>query len=87
MVEAEFQAYVWWYIRRQYGPMKEDGTISKRGYSMAHFSKFVRRGFVRVEATKDPMNEVFVSAHRSNTDVVAVVVTAVDDHLTIRDRC
>jgi glucuronoarabinoxylan endo-1,4-beta-xylanase len=74
MVEAEFQAYVWWYIRRQYGPMKEDGTISKRGYSMAHFSKFVRPGFVRVEATKNPTNEVFVSAYTSDSELVAVVV-------------
>ncbi len=74
MVEAEFQAYVWWYIRRQYGPMKEDGTISKRGYSMAHFSKFVRRGFYRVEATKNPKNEVFVSAYKGDSDVVAVIV-------------
>jgi len=74
MVEAEFQAYVWWYIRRQYGPMKEDGTISKRGYVMAQFSKYVRRDFVRVEATKSPTNEVFVSAYKSDTDVVAVIV-------------
>ncbi len=74
MVEAEFQAYVWWYIRRSYGPMKENGTISKRGYTMAQFSKFVRRGFVRVEATADPANGVYVSAYRSNADVVAVVV-------------
>lgn len=21
-----FQTYTWWYIRRSYGPMKEDGT-------------------------------------------------------------
>lgn len=32
--------------------MKEDGTISKRGYNMAHFSKFVRPGYVRIDATK-----------------------------------
>ncbi len=55
MVEGDFQAYVWWYIRRSYGPMKEDGTISKRGYNMAHFSKFVRPGYVRIDATKNLM--------------------------------
>ena len=74
MVEAEFQAYIWWYIRRQYGPMKEDGTISKRGYSMAHFSKFVRPGFVRVDATKNPDTNVFVSAYKGNNKVVIVAV-------------
>jgi glucuronoarabinoxylan endo-1,4-beta-xylanase len=74
MVEAEFQAYVWWYIRRSYGPMKEDGSISKRGWMMAHFSKFVRTGFYRVEVPKKPSNGLFVSAYKSDTDVVIVVV-------------
>lgn len=54
LVEGDFQAYVWWYIRRQYSPMNEDGSISKRGDSMAQFSKFVRPGYVRVDATKNP---------------------------------
>ncbi|WP_110001343.1 MULTISPECIES: glucuronoxylanase [Paenibacillus] len=74
MVEADFQAYVWWYIRRQYGPMKEDGTISKRGYNMAHFSKFVRPGFVRVDATKNPDTQTFVSAYKGNNKVVIVAI-------------
>lgn len=74
MVEADFQAYVWWYIRRQYGPMNEDGTISKRGYSMAHFSKFVRPGYVRVDATKNPDTNVFISAYKGNNKAVIVAV-------------
>lgn len=74
MVEADFQAYVWWYIRRQYGPMNEDGTISKRGYSMAHFSKFVRPGYVRVEATKNPDTNVFISAYKGNNKAVIVAI-------------
>lgn len=74
MVEADFQAYVWWYIRRQYGPMKEDGTISKRGYNMAHFSKFVRPGFVRVEATKNPDTQTFISAYKGDNKVVIVAI-------------
>lgn len=74
MVEADFQAYVWWYIRRQYGPMKEDGTISKRGYNMAHFSKFVRPGYVRVDATKNPDAQTFVSAYKGDNKVVVVAI-------------
>ncbi|QOS82748.1 glucuronoxylanase [Paenibacillus sp. JNUCC31] len=74
MVEADFQAYVWWYIRRQYGPMKEDGTISKRGYNMAHFSKFVRPGFVRVDATKNPDTQTFISAYKGDNKVVIVAI-------------
>jgi glucuronoarabinoxylan endo-1,4-beta-xylanase len=74
MVDGEFQAYVWWYIRRQYGPMKEDGTISKRGYNMAHFSKFVRPGYVRVDATKNPNTNIYVSAYKGNNKVVIVAI-------------
>ncbi|KWX74375.1 glucuronoxylanase [Paenibacillus riograndensis] len=74
MAEADFQAYVWWYIRRQYGPMNEDGTISKRGDSMAQFSKFIRPGYVRVDATKNPNTNVYTSAYKGDNKVVIVAI-------------
>lgn len=74
MADAEFQAYVWWYIRRQYSPMKEDGNISKRGYMMSHFSKFVRPGYYRVDATKQPRTNVYLSAYKKGDDLVIVVL-------------
>ncbi len=74
MVDAEFQAYVWWYIRRSYSPIKENGNISKRGYMMAHFSKFIRPGYIRVDATKNPATDVFVSAYKRDGEVVIVAV-------------
>ncbi len=74
MVEADFQAYVWWFIRRQYGPMKEDGTMSKRGAMMSHFSKFVRPGYIRIDATKNPDSNLYVSAYKGDNKVVIVAV-------------
>jgi glucuronoarabinoxylan endo-1,4-beta-xylanase len=74
MVDAQFNAYVWWYIVRSYGPIKAPGTVSKRGWCMAQFSKFIRPGFYRVDATASPMSGVFLSAYKSDTDVVVVVV-------------
>lgn len=74
LADGDFQAYVWWYIRRGYSPMKEDGTISKRGYSMAHYSKFIRPGYVRVEATKNPEPEIYTSAYKGDDKVVIVAV-------------
>ncbi len=74
MVEGNFQAYVWWYIRRQYGPMKEDGNISKRGYMMAQYSKYVRPGYYRVDATKNPNTNVYVSAYNGDGKVVVVAI-------------
>ena len=74
MVDAEFQTYVWWYLRRSYGPMREDGQISKRGAIMAQFARFVRPGYVRIDATANPATNVFVSAYLSGTTVVIVAV-------------
>jgi glucuronoarabinoxylan endo-1,4-beta-xylanase len=74
MVDAEFQAYVWWYLRRSYGPMREDSQISKRGAMMAHFARFVRPGYARIDATANPATNVYVSAYRSGDTVVIVAV-------------
>ncbi|WP_275418795.1 cellulose binding domain-containing protein [Acrocarpospora phusangensis] len=74
MVDAEFQAYIWWYIRRSYGPMREDGQVSKRGAMMAHFARFVRPGYVRIDATANPASNVYVSAYRSGSTVVIVAI-------------
>ncbi|MFF0153814.1 RICIN domain-containing protein [Micromonospora sp. NPDC005203] len=74
MVDAEFQAYVWWYLRRSYGPMREDGQISKRGAMMAHFARFVRPGYQRIDATANPTSNVYVSAYRGGDTVVIVAV-------------
>ena len=74
LVTGNMQAYVWWYIRRFYGPMKEDGSISKRGYMMAHYSKFVRPGYIRVEADENPAYGVSVSAYKGDGKTVIVAI-------------
>ena len=71
---GNMSAYVWWYIRRSYGPMKEDGNISKRGYMMAQYSKYVRPGDVRIDATEQPADNVYVSAYKGSDNQVTIVV-------------
>jgi hypothetical protein len=71
-----FNAYVWWYIRRSYGLLTEDGNVSKRGYCMAQFSKFVRPGFVRVDVPAAPSSGVTVSAYKNGGSLVVVVVNS-----------
>lgn len=73
MVVGNLSAYVWWYIRRNYSPMNENGTISKRGYCMAQYSKFVRPGDVRIDATEQPASNVYVSAYKNNKNQVTIV--------------
>lgn len=73
MVEGSFNVYTWWYIKRSYGAIN-NGAVTKRGWCMAHWSKFVRPGFRRVDATASPTSGVFLSAYKSDTDVVIIVV-------------
>ena len=73
LVVGSMNAYIWWYIRRSYGPMKDNGNISKRGYMMAHFSKYVRPGAVRIDANESPENGVYISAYK-NTDGTIIIV-------------
>ena len=73
MVVGNMSAYTWWYIRRSYGLMTEDGKISKRGYCMAQYSKYVRPGDVRVDATEQPEDNVLVSAYKGDDNQVTIV--------------
>jgi O-glycosyl hydrolase len=73
-------AYVWWYIRRYYGPMGESGNITKRGYCMSHFAKFARPGYIRVDATASPQANVYVTAYKSNTNDANLVIVAVNQN-------
>ncbi|WP_225851099.1 cellulose binding domain-containing protein [Streptomyces sp. HPF1205] len=82
MVDAEFQTYVWWYIRRSYGPMREDGGISKRGAIMAQFSKFVRPGYVRLNTTANPQTNLLTSVYKGPSQVVVVAVNSATSTLT-----
>jgi len=73
MVTGQFNLYTWWYIKRSYGFIN-NGAVTKRGWCIAHWSKFVRPGFYRVDATAAPTAGVNVSAFKGDTDVVIVVV-------------
>lgn len=83
LVVGNMSAYVWWYIRRSYGPMNEDGTISKRGYAMAQYSKWVRPGDVRIDATEQPDTNILVSAYKhSDTQIEVVAINKGNSEIT-----
>lgn len=73
-MNAGMNAFVWWYIVRYYGPIHEDGYITKRGYVMAQYARFVRPGFFRVDATANPHTGVYMTAYKNNSKVVIVAV-------------
>jgi O-glycosyl hydrolase len=71
---VNFNAYVWWAIRRAYGLLTEDGVVSKRGYVLAQYSKFVRPGFVRVSATQPNDADIAVTAYKGGDQLVVVAL-------------
>ena len=73
MVVGNMNAYVVWFIRRSYGPMKEDDNISKRGYCLAQYSKWIRPGDIRIDATEQPNSNILVSAYKHSPTQVTVV--------------
>ncbi|MBR5164211.1 MAG: family 43 glycosylhydrolase [Ruminococcus sp.] len=73
LVVGNMNAYVVWYIKRSYGPLNESGQISKRGYCMAQYSKYVRPGDVRIDATEQPDSNILVSAYKHSSEQIEIV--------------
>lgn len=70
---SNYNAYVWWYIRRSYGLLTEDGAVSKRGHIMAQYAKYVRPGYSRIAATERPYHDVLVTAYKGGDGKLVVV--------------
>jgi O-glycosyl hydrolase len=70
---ANYSAYVWWYIRRSYGLLTEDGNVSKRGFIMSQYAKYIRPGYTRIAATAKPHTDVFVTAYKNSSGKLVVV--------------
>ncbi len=79
LATANFSAYIWWYARRFYGPLGEDDAITKRGWAMAQFSKFIRPGSSRVTATGNPATGVYVSAYKYDKLVIVALNLGTSD--------
>lgn len=73
-MNAGWAAYVWWYIRRSYGPIDESGNVTKLGYVMAQFAKFIRPGYNKISCSANPSSGVYVTAYKSGTKLVIVII-------------
>lgn len=74
MAIGNYNAYVWWYLKRFYGPIDDNGVRTKRGCVMAQFARWVRPGYVRVNATYNPGTNVYVAAFKSGSAIRIVAV-------------
>ncbi|WP_372775330.1 glycoside hydrolase family 30 beta sandwich domain-containing protein [Mangrovibacterium sp.] len=84
-----WNAYIWWYIRRYYSFLGDGekgttrGQILKRGYAMSQFSKFIRPGYVRIKAELDnPSTALNVTAYQGDNKLVVVAINPSDSDIS-----
>ena len=79
-----YNAYLWWWVAdwnpgtgvTNYGLVDTNNNPTYYGYALAHFSKFVRPGSVRVSATASPSSGVFVSAYEGSSSSAIVAINS-----------
>jgi O-Glycosyl hydrolase len=71
---SNYNMYVWWYIRRFYGLIDDNSNITKRGYAMTHFARWIRPGYYRVSCTESPISGVYCTAYSNGSKLVIVAI-------------
>ncbi len=74
LAKANFNAYIMWYGKRFYGAIGQDGMVTKRGYFVSQFARFIKEGAIRLGTSNNSRNEVLVSAYKNGTKKVIVIV-------------
>jgi glucuronoarabinoxylan endo-1,4-beta-xylanase len=72
--KANFSAYIWWYGKRFYGLIGQDGTVTKRGYFVSQFARFIKEGAIRLGSTANSRPDVVLSAYRNGAKKVVVAI-------------
>jgi len=72
--KANFNAYIWWYGKRFYGLIGQEGTVTKRGFVVSQFARFIRQGAVRLATSFNTRPEVLVSAYKNGAKNVLVLI-------------
>jgi glucuronoarabinoxylan endo-1,4-beta-xylanase len=67
-------AYIYWYIRRSYGPIDESSNITKLGYVMAQYARYIRPGDQKISCTANPATGIYVTAYKSGSKLVIVAI-------------
>ncbi len=101
VMKADMSAYVWWNIIRYYGPIGDGekatqnpnesypkkGEVTKKGYVMSQFSKFIRPGYYRIETSINPAivgAGVDVTAYKDPVTSKVVIVAVNTSSSTIK---
>jgi glucuronoarabinoxylan endo-1,4-beta-xylanase len=79
LVYGEVNAWHYWWLKPRTGTdngalASGDGQLTRRAYVVGNWSRFVRPGFVRVDATPSPQDFVYVSAFADPASGRVVIV-------------
>jgi glucuronoarabinoxylan endo-1,4-beta-xylanase len=95
MTIGNYNAYLWWWVQDWpaldsfTGLIDANNNVKPAGYAMAQYSKFIRPGYVRSNATYSPSPNVYVSAYKGGGHFVIVALnlgsSSVDQPFTIQD--
>jgi len=72
--KANFNAYIWWYGKRFYGLIGQDGNVTKRGYIMSQFARFIKQGAVRLGTNTNSLSNVLISAYKNGNKKIIVAI-------------
>jgi O-glycosyl hydrolase len=84
-MNAGWSAYVWWYIRRSYGLIDENGSITKTGYVMANYARYVRPGYTKISCNSNPTPGISVTAYKNSTNKIVIVIVNQNSRTTYQD--
>jgi glucuronoarabinoxylan endo-1,4-beta-xylanase len=87
---ANMNAYIWWWVHDDnMGFINKAGQPQKRGYVVGQYSKFIKNGYYRVDATGNPQTDVYTTAYKGDNKVVIVAVnkgnSAVSQNFVLKD--
>jgi glucuronoarabinoxylan endo-1,4-beta-xylanase len=79
---GQYNAYVWWWALdwnpgtgvTNYGLVDTNNNPTYYGYALGQFARFVKTGYVRVNATATPVSGVYLSAYSGNGHTVIVAI-------------
>lgn len=82
-MEANFNAYVWWYLKRFYSMVGENddkgrspvanGEISKRGYILGHYAKYAT-GRTRIQSIAQAGSGILATAYLGEKEMTVVLI-------------
>ncbi len=79
-MENNWNAYIWWYLKRYYSFIGDgtegttEGEILKRGYAFSHFSNYIRPGYQRVDVSMSNDFGLRMTAYHGDGKTVLVII-------------